>query len=164
MGSRRLYYSWLLMARHRSTSIICLGFWLNEGGVECELGPERSPLLNGTTHVPPQHSATAIVENLSISHHPRLHLHTCMLLLLLLLLLMSSIYQMKLYSSKTVLFRRSGNVLLVVDLPRNPHVVQVSHQRSFGCLQRHWLGSVSQCHPINTCCMYFQWRDLLPIF
>ena len=38
MGSPGLYYSWLLMARHRSTGIICLGFWLNEGGVECELG------------------------------------------------------------------------------------------------------------------------------
>ena len=63
MGSRRLYYSWLLMASHRSTGIICLGFWLNEGGVEFG----AHPLVNGTTHVLKAQPATAIVENLSIS-------------------------------------------------------------------------------------------------
>ena len=51
------------MASHRSTGIICLGFWLNEGGVEFG----AHPLVNGTTHVFKAQLATAIVENLSIS-------------------------------------------------------------------------------------------------
>ena len=54
------------MASHRSTGIICLGFWLNEGGVEFG----AHPLVNGTTHVLKAQLATAIVENLSISQPP----------------------------------------------------------------------------------------------
>ena len=54
------------MASHRSTGIICLGFWLNEGGVEFG----AHPLVNGTTHVLKPQPATAIVENLSISQPP----------------------------------------------------------------------------------------------
>ena len=58
------------MASHRSTGIICLGFWLNEGGVEFG----AHPLVNGTTHVLKAQLATAIVENLSISQTSREHL------------------------------------------------------------------------------------------
>ena len=56
------------MARHRSTGIICLGFWLNEGGVECEACAFTPSWMGPPTCPPPTHSATAIVENLSISH------------------------------------------------------------------------------------------------
>ena len=58
------------MASHRSTGIICLGFWLNEGGVEFG----AHPLVNGTTHVLKAQPATAIVENLSISQTRGEHL------------------------------------------------------------------------------------------
>ena len=68
------------MASHRSTGIICLGFWLNEGGVEFG----AHPLVNGTTHVLKTQLATAIVENLSISQ-------TCPEHLLLYIVMVSTI-------------------------------------------------------------------------
>ena len=80
MGSPGLYYSWLLMARHRSTGIICLGFWLNEGGVECELGAWAFTPAEWD-HPRTPHNHTQLLPLLKIYRLATtgrlLHLHSC---------------------------------------------------------------------------------------
>ena len=140
MGSRRLYYSWLLMASHRSTGIICLGFWLNEGGVEFG----AHPLVNGTTHVLKAQPATAIVENLSISQNRREHL----LLYNVLVSTIQSVYEyLDQWTEKVFCYHTTFVDLWSLTFSfDNPYwSVHFLNKRTFGCrwlirLNRKWKG------------------------
>ena len=141
MGSRRLYYSWLLMASHRSTGIICLGFWLNEGGVEFG----AHPLVNGTTHVLKPQPATAIVENLSISQTRLEHL----LLYNVLVSTIQSVYEYLDQWTETDLKRCFAITpflgIFGLWLGNAYWSVQFLNKRTFGCrrlirLNRKWKG------------------------
>ena len=137
MGSPRLYYSWLLMARHRSTGIICLGFWLNEGGVECELGAWAfTPAEWDHPRAPHHTQLLPLLKIYRLATTGRLlHLHSCLLLLLLLQPAQSpSIHQHK----NTKIFISAPQPLkksIFWGIYVSPDKVWTSHQRSFRCFQ-----------------------------